>query len=68
MEVNVFPSRPSMNMSLSTLHQMFQFNISSYPYLILFCFVPYLWTFIVIMCLQEEVQVFDYWSVNSLVA
>ena len=42
--VDVFPSRLSivgMNMSLSTLRQLFQFNISLYQYLILFCFWPH---------------------------
>ena len=47
-EVNVFPNRPSivgMNVSLSTLYQLFQFNISLpvclYQYLIVFCFGPH---------------------------
>ena len=44
MQVNVFPSRPSvvgMNMSLSTVNHLFQFNISLYQYLIVFCFGPH---------------------------
>jgi len=65
-EVNVFPSRPSivgMNMSLSTLHQLFQFNISLYQYLLVFCFGHY---YVDIRSDYEEVQVFDYLMVSEL--